>query len=270
VCQNQDWSPNIPLIMAPFKKPANRRDIIRAVSLCTMALGIGKEAYSEDLDVAGNRLSMGVLRSCSIEFAKPLNNLLAGYLFAADVLVAASSAKILFSHFEETGINASTERKMREGRLELLDFLPSYDLLEQIYSYLVQWGCNLSRERIAMMFSLSRERQIAALDFINTNGIWSLQRDYVDYLRWFGTKLQAQAKDRMNKQYLQIALVQDPPYSERTCADLQVIEEGLWVDAALWGAGCAVGCTPCCGIAAAIAVLAGYIHLLRISKGCIG
>ena len=146
----------------------------------------GQESNSrEDFNV--NLLSTAVVKSAAYEFARAFNKAQLGNLTAGDIQAVVAGASILFSHFEEIGVNAATERKIRKRRNDLLHFTRSDKDVERTYIDLQKMGFQIARWQIRKMMSMTLEDKIAALDLIDRIGIRGIQEISLEYMRKFSS-----------------------------------------------------------------------------------
>jgi hypothetical protein len=225
------------------------------------------QASNSRMDFDVNLLSRAVAKGASSEFARAFNRAQVGNLTAGDVQAVVAGASILFSHLEEIGANASTERKIRDKRNNLLDFAPSNEDMDKTYIDLLKIGFQIEQWQVRKIMELTMEGKIAALDLIDNIGIRGIQEKSLGYLRKFSMQLMETGAADRKKQVHHAAFAQATPDD---CRQIQTILIGLEIDIGLNAAACGLGVLPACWIALALQSYATALFIQMLYAGCFG
>lgn len=204
-----------------------------------------------------SRLSKGLLEAALSELARIYNKSQVIALQAADLRVLATTSKFLFAHFDEIGLTASVQEEVLRYPNQIMAFEPTQEMVNQVRGVLEQHGTIISHESTKKLLSLKIESKQRGLRRISEAGLANVQRDCI---RWLHRLTFASADAEASKNIRMIALPQTTP---EECAQFQATIDAIKVSSAANGVGCALGCVPCCGIAASLLLLAESLQSIK-------
>lgn len=218
-------------------------------------------SQSEGWDKA--RLSYALVEGATSEFANTFNKAQAGLVAVEDVRAASVSARLLFAHFDEIGLNAATDRKMRDCRSEILAYLPSEHQVKQMQRLLEPYSIALSADKVRDMLTLTFERKMNALEKVQKLGIRGVQKAAVSILNRWAVRLQSRTSASLR--YARFSQLEE---RDDECDEFQLIIDAIFLSAALNFGACLVGCAPCCLIAAS-EVIVGELLQIELDAFCL-
>ncbi len=251
-----------------------RRNILKSAGIGALAIGLGANNFQalfakeksesiEDFDV--HRLSNAVVKSASRVFAEAFNRAQAGSLTSGDVQAVVATATILFSHFEEIGVNASTDRKFRERGNDLLAFQPSREAVELRYARLFDMGFRITSSQVDRMMSFTLESKRAALELVDRIGIRGVQQKSLEYLESYGSQLLRLRGSRIEQPLLPAAFAQASP---EQCRQMQSILVSIEIAIGMYAAACGLGVYPACIIVLGLQSYATMLFIQLMQAGC--
>jgi hypothetical protein len=201
-----------------------------------------------------SRLSNAVLDHVAGEFGRVGRSIQSqGHKTASDVRTLAANASLLFSHFEEAGLNSILDQNLRECPEDALRFVPQEEHLRLAQRQMANLGLSVSLEQLRAIFSAPYEKKARALSEIQRLGIQGAANRLVENLNQVATSLEQQ-NVAMKVGFVRV--LQDP--WEALCEGLELIDALLWL-------GCILGIIVFCVAAVLLEIL---IILLEIADLC--
>lgn len=200
------------------------------------------------------RLSHALLEEASSEFVAAWGKRRVSSLTTEDLRAVTVSAKILFSHLDEIGWTAATEKDILSDPSRVLNYEPTKELVLLMKRTLETQGAIVSTKDVEGLFHLSIEGKERGLKRIREGGLRASQRDALAFLH----RQIVRSRSSQTVAYRRVAL-QDVPLAAQ-CEQMQAVIDATFLSAALNGLACAILCVPCCGIAAGLGVLGALLQ----------
>jgi hypothetical protein len=175
-----------------------------------------------------------------------------GYVVADDVHSAFSNARLMFGHFQETGLNTAIEQELRKSRTKALNFELSQENLDKVATTFSRHGVVFDAQRLRDAFAIPREARERAAERIAAKGVLGAVAEGLDALQQVEDKLAAAIQTRHGR----IVTIQ----ASADCQELAQLQAGLMLlDGMLWLGGIVI---PAYGVAAAlVAILIGIVQI---------
>jgi len=213
----------------------------------------GPQGWSE------SRLSKAVLDGAIPDLSQALDRTRDGSLRSDDLRVAASSARLLFAHYDEIGLTVALQRQLEECKNNPSAQFVTLDQERTFRDMLTRRAIRLSEAEVHKMFSMPPDRKDRALEKALQIGLQQIHAAAVSALDRRAASMRPISGTRWEKRGSLFRVA----FTDSDCEEFQLIIDTIGIVAGLNGIGCLVGCVACCGIAAGavlIMELLQYVH----------
>lgn len=158
---------------------------------------------------------------------------------SADVQAATASVKILFAHFDETGITRSVEQAILAREEDFLKYSATRSDAEHIQKQHAALGVHITvEEQLRELEASTVNDRMGAIGYIKEGGLHAYYAQVISRLEAMGDRM---AKAEKGGSGLKIVAARKCDYA---------------IVAGFFGIGCAFGCAGCCVVAAFSALFA--------------
>jgi len=174
-----------------------------------------------------------------------------------DLKLAAISLKLLFAHYEEIRLTAANEKTILSPASRIADDEISPEAVNHMRRLMELHGAIVSQDDVRGMILVSRERKENGVRKIRESGLVRCHKEAVAFLNRRATQLSPAVSHAGHRMLWAAA---NPQITREECDQMQAVIDAMVLTAAMNGLACAVGCAPCCAIAAGIYLTAALLQ----------